>query len=120
MSQPVKFRIDADQIGGRVEVDGEDVTAKLDAAHLRIQANQPTVLMLHLKPGCEGAIEGEGIVEVAVDRPDAEVICEFLAGIDGAALERAAMNGCDASQSPTAVMLDVLQAWARGETWDPI
>lgn len=120
MSQPVSFKISADQIGGRVEVDGEDVTSKVGSAMVQVQADQPTVLLLHMKPGCEGTIQGEGIVEVATDRPDADVICEFLSGIDPNTLQSDALNGLDAGQNTTEVMLQVLQSYARGQTWDPI
>lgn len=108
------FEVKATPVGGRVHVNGKDVTPKIGAAEIRIADGQPTTLVLFLNG--HGTVEGEGIVEVINPaEADAEVICAFLAGIDPDQLDSDALNGADASMNLTAAMLSTLQRYARGE-----
>lgn len=118
--QPAAFRIQASPGGGRVEVNGVDVTDQVSAAQVTIGGGA-TVLTLVAKPSA-GSIEGEGIVQVQLppdERTEAEVICEFLAQVDPALLDKDSLNAHDVSQGLTPVILQVLATYARGETWSP-
>lgn len=108
------FRITARPLGATIVVNGDDVTHKIGVAELRVANGQPTVLTLHQHG--DGIIEGEGIVQIVNPaQADADVICEFLAGIDPDQLDSDALSNADASTNLTAVMLKILQRYARGE-----
>ncbi len=109
------FRIDAQPVGGRITINGEDVTDRVAAAELRVGRYDPTVLTLHHLDGA-GPIEGEGIVQVveADDRDDADIICAFLEQIDPVQLEQDALMAQTAAGTLTGPMLQMLCAYARG------
>ncbi len=107
------FTIDANQVGGRIIVDGQDVSTQVAAADLRVGTTEPTVLSLHLT--AVGRIEGDGIVQVIADPADeADTICAFLAQIDPDQLEQDALMVPGPAGTLTAPMLQVLAGYARG------
>lgn len=112
--EPVPYKITTGAVGGRLVIDGEDVTDRVDAFGLRVGRTEPTVLSLHLIPGA-GDIEGEGLVHVVADpRDEADIICEFLAQIDPGMLEADVLQRNDVGGSFTGPMLEQLAAYARG------
>lgn len=58
----VPFRIDAAPVGGRLVVDGKDLTSKTHALTLAMGHGQATVLTIETGPGV-GVIEGVAIVQ---------------------------------------------------------
>lgn len=90
------FSLAAQPVGGALVVNGEDVTGRARAWTITGGHDEPTRLTIELTPG-EGAIEGEGVVEVLVAGPagdavralDPEVVRERAAprlGYDGNAI----------------------------------
>ncbi len=109
-----RFAIDAQAVGGRIVVNGEDLSNQVVAAELRLAPTSPTALTLHMVP-VAGLIEGEGIVQIAAEQPDdAEVICAFLAAVDPTQLEQDALMNPGPSGTLTATMLQVMAGYARG------
>jgi hypothetical protein len=111
---PVPFRVHADPIGGRVEVDGQDVTDHVRALHLDVGSNEVSTLVLELVPGT-GPIEGVAIVQGIVGDPAATIV-EFLASIDPSDLERQALAG-DLASGVIPAVLEVLARMAREHPW---
>lgn len=108
------FRLEVTPFGGRIHVNGEDVTDRVGIAELRVADGQPSTLTLHHIG--EGSIEGEGIVNISNTADDAaEIICGFLESIDPDQLDADALNNADSATNLTAVMLKMLQRYARGE-----
>lgn len=107
-----RFTIQASPLGGRVQINDIDVTDQIGVCELRIADGQPTVLTLHR--AAEGVIEGEGIVQIVHAQEDADIICDFLDGIDPEQLDQDALNDADASSNLTAAMLEILKRYARG------
>jgi hypothetical protein len=105
-----RFRIHADPVGGKVELDGRDVTDRVAGLRLDMAAGEPTVLTLETR-GQGGEIEGEGIVQVQ----SADGAGAFLAGIDPTTLEKAALERDQwGGGSLAQLMLDQLRDWAAG------
>ena len=103
----ISFTIDADPIGGRVTVAGQDVTSQVAAAELRLGATEPTVLTLH--EIAEGHVEGEGLVRVVgADYDAGKIVADWLGKIDPRALEQDAMKGSAVGESPTRRILACL------------
>lgn len=89
------FVIRAEAIGGHIEIDGEDVTARIAAADLHIGDQEPSILTLHHKPG-SGPVEGQAIVRlVDYDQTPAELIRGFLDAVDADALEQSVAETMD-------------------------
>lgn len=103
------FVIRADAIGGRIEVDGEDVTDRVTAADLHFGEHEPSVLTLHHRPG-SGPVEGEGIVQLVdyLENP-VELIRRFLDSVDAAALEQAALESLDYDSSTAEAFIAALK-----------
>lgn len=87
------IQITAQPVGGRVKVNGRDITDDIVAATFRLGQAEPTVLSVHMKAGADPTIiEGRGIVQVVADGIDpAQAIVEFLSQIDPAEIEQAAL-----------------------------
>ncbi len=86
------FQIAAAPVGGRVHINGQDVTDRLTAVDVRLGAAEPTVLSVHLVAGADpSSIEGRGVVHVAVDVDRVQAVVEFLSMVDPGQLEQDAM-----------------------------
>lgn len=104
------FVIYAEGVGGRVEIDGEDVTARVAAIDLHISDTEPSVLTLHHKPGT-GSVEGEAIIRlVAYDQTPADLIRAFLDSVDPGALEQTVTETMDWATSTGEAFLAALKA----------
>ncbi|MEU6016972.1 hypothetical protein ABZ826_23855 [Streptomyces sp. NPDC047515] len=118
--EPRHVRITADGVSGRVSIDGVDVSRSLQGYNLQHQVGGPPVLMLHTVP--HRGLDFEGLAHVAVAAPeqdDGQIVAAFLANIEPAALEHAALERDDLDGSPhelTVAMLAQLADWAQGRT----
>ena len=112
-----RFRIDADQVGGKVFVNDQDVTETVAAASLHVAPGQPTTLTVHTI--AEGTLEGEGVVQVVHEVPCDETACitafldSMLANSEGVYLD--AMGLHDLSHDLTKAVITVLRHYATGE-----
>lgn len=111
-----RILIDTTPFGGRIEVNGDDVTDQVGLAEIRVANGQPTTLSLHLL--ADGKIEGDAVVHVIDHQPtpegiDTDMVVAFLDSIDPDRLDHDALNNADASSNLTAVMLDTLKGYAR-------
>ena len=109
------FQIAAQPVGGRIHINGTDVTGKVGAVEMRLGEAEVTVVTLHLLAGAEGStIEGRGVVQVVAEGGGrTQVIEEFLATVDPAELEKAAQYRTDLGGTLTQKMLTVLGDWAN-------
>lgn len=111
-----RILLDLTPFGGRIEVNGDDVTDQVGLAEVRVANGQPTTLSLHLL--ADGKIEGEGIVHVIDHQPtvegiDVDSVLAFLDSIDPDRLDHDALADTDASSNLTVVMLETLKGYAR-------
>lgn len=110
----VPFTIKAEPIGARIEVDGEDVSAKVTSYSLVGSAREPTVLTLELKPGANGEISGVGRVEAV--RPPGDLLedlARLVEALDPREVESQALNDPDLLNEEHAVTAAALRAIAR-------
>lgn len=112
------FTIETRGIGGRVVVNGEDVTGMVSRVVVEADAVNPTRVGIEAKPGMSGKITGKGIVQVLPGEAQAEVVQQWLGAIDPQTLmrevlERSSLEGLGGAD-PVSVALAVLQEWARG------
>ncbi|MFH8294970.1 hypothetical protein [Streptomyces sp. NPDC018059] len=111
-------RITTEGVRAGVTLNGHDVTSSLSGYTLEHRVNQPPLLVLYAHPKSQDAVfDGYTQVAVASERPPAEVIVAFLAGIDPVRLQQAALDRDDLDGSPTELttaMLHQLAAWAGG------
>lgn len=110
------FQIAATPVGGRVHINGRDVTDEIIAADIRIGSAEPTIVSLHLKAGGDpSVIEGRGVVQVVAGIDTPQTVVEFLSQVDPGQLEQAALF-LDGAGTLTQKMLAVLidQAEATG------
>lgn len=123
MTQPTKpqahgVRIHAEPGRARIDIDGHRVDSHLVAYQLEhsIPDQLPT-LVLHVRE-TDGLIwQGMARVAIAEPRPVGDQISDFLAGIDPAALQSAALDRGDldgGKHETTAAILRQLSEWARG------
>lgn len=111
MSGLATFQVLAGATGGRIVVNGQDVTGQVAGARLDLDPRDVPRLTLQLLGA--GEVEGEGIVQITRDG-QAEAAA-WLAGLDPEALGAEALNRGGFGRSPAAAMLEVLVEWATGE-----
>ena len=108
------FQIAASPVGGRIRVNGDDLTSKVARVHVDLGQAEPTVLTLQLLAGVDpSSIEGRGIVHVATDVDRAQAIVEFLSQVDPGQLEQAALfleGAGTLTQKMLAVLIDQAEA----------
>ncbi|THA38125.1 hypothetical protein [Streptomyces sp. A1547] len=117
LTDPHHVRITSDASGGAVALDGVDLSRLVQGYTLHQMAGQPAQLILEFAPG-RPATEYEGLARVAVGVPyePGEAAERFLAAIDVALLEQAAMHRMDLGSGRfTAAVVEQLRQWARGE-----
>lgn len=107
-----RFELDVAAVrGGKVVVDGVDISDRTAGLVLKARPGEVTRLIVELYG--EGPVEGLGHVEfVNATAP----LAEFFAAIDPEELEKAALDRLDGfgDRSATQAMLDVLSEWAQG------
>lgn len=114
-------RIDALPGHAVIALDGATIRPELltgYSLHHDIQGGVLPTLILHTRQPDGAAFEGLARVAVADPRPDSDIVLEYLAAIDPAMLENAALNREDLGSSQydlTRAMLRQLADWARGE-----
>lgn len=111
-------RIEAQPFGARIAIDGQHIEEHVIAYQLEhnIRDGLPS-LILHTREQDTVVWEGLARVAVATTEPPGETMANFLAGIDPAALERAALDRPDldgGKHEVTAAILRQLSEWARG------
>lgn len=115
---PHTVRITTDGVRAGVTVGGHDVSSSLSGYTLEHRANQPPLLVLYARPPVDGAVfDGYAQVAVASETPPGEAIAAFLASVDPARLQQAALARDDLDGSPTELttaMLRQLIDWAGG------
>ncbi|TQE33063.1 hypothetical protein [Streptomyces ipomoeae] len=115
---PHEVRITSDGVRAQVTIDGHDLNRSLAAYTLEHRSGQPPLLVLYPKPPVDGAVfDGFAQVAVASEAPPAEAITAFLASIDPARLQQAALERTDLDGTPTeltSAMLRQLTEWAGG------
>lgn len=116
--QPRQVRITTDGTRAHLEVDGHDLSRLLHGYTLEQHAGQPPMLILHAHTDQAGvAFEGLAHVVVGDDPDPADTITGFLASLDAATLERAALERDDMAggrYDVTRAILAQLADWARG------
>lgn len=110
-----KFRIESSPLGrGSIEVNGEDVSDRVSSLQFEMRAGQPPILILH-HVAASGAIEGEGILQIADSGTGQEAIERFLRNIDPGMLEVEVLNRLGLGDDSTMrIALEVLLEWVRG------
>ena len=97
--------------GGKIIVNGEDISDRVNAFRLTSSINEITVLQLSLIK-VEGTIEGEGIVQVGVDADLDKVLASFKADeIEQEALSRLSWGD---GATLTSVIIELLRERVRG------
>lgn len=115
--QPRHVRITADGVMGTVAIDGTDISKSVQGYNLEHRIGAAPLLVLYTAP--HRGLDFEGLAHVAVgDQADpGEAIVAFLANIDPAALQQAALNRDDldgSKQELTKAMLRQLVDIAQG------
>ncbi|MFE7780264.1 hypothetical protein [Streptomyces nigrescens] len=111
-------RIDAQPGHASIRLDGQELPGGQVTGytlHHNIAGELPT-LVLHTRQPTGTVWDGLARVAVAVERPAGQVIAAFLAQVDPAELDRAALNRTDygGGKGATArAMLQTLAEWAR-------
>lgn len=111
-----RFKIEAKPVGGRLAVDGEDVSDHVRGVTVQLGVDQPTRVIVELRPGADGVLTGDGVVEVVRNGIVGEAVAAWLDKIDGATLSRAALDRDGGLEGPDPVeqALKILKEWARG------
>lgn len=110
----IPFRLDMAEVGGTLTVDGADVTGKVGALSVQMQAGRPPQLTLY--GVAEGAIAADGVVVVKNDLDAREAIIAFLDAVDPEELDRVATAEARAYEgSQMSAVLAVLRRWAGGQ-----
>lgn len=111
-------RIEAQPGYASVRLDGQELPAGQVTGytlHHNVAGELPTLVLHTRQP--EGAVwEGLARVVVAVDKPVGQTVAAFLAQVDPAELDRAALNRADygGGKGATArAMLQTLAEWAQ-------
>lgn len=110
-------RIDAQPGSVRMYLDEHDVSEHVLAYELQHDVHHALpLLVLHLRPSAGALFQGLARVVVAQDDPG-RAVAAFLAGVDPAALEKAALYREDLDpgrHGVTAAILRTLTEWAQG------
>ncbi|WP_327260033.1 hypothetical protein [Streptomyces sp. NBC_01240] len=118
--EPRHVRITADGTTGSVTVDGTDISRSVQGYNLEHRVGAAPLLVLYTTP--HRGLDFEGLAHVAVAAPeqdDGQSVAAFLANIDPARLEAAALERDDLDGSRhelTRAMLQQLADWAQGRT----
>ncbi len=115
----VPFSIQADPVGhSHVEVDGQDITAKVAALRIETQLGQPTVVTLWQSG--RGEVSGEGIVQVTSGEETGtlEEAARVVSELDPETVERTAIERTHLQPEANLMklVLDVVADALRGET----
>jgi hypothetical protein len=115
--EPRHVRITADGVMGTVAIDGTDISKSVQGYNLEHRVGQAPLLVLYTAP--HRGLDFEGLAHVAIgDQTDpGEIVAAFLANIDPAALQKAALNRDDldgTSSELTKAMLLQLADIAQG------
>ncbi|MFI6653301.1 hypothetical protein ACIBI8_37635 [Streptomyces sp. NPDC050529] len=118
--QPHQVRLTSNGLSGTVEVDGADVSAQVQGYNLEARVGSAPLLVLYTRPG-QGGVAFEGLAHVAIggEQDPGPSIAAFLASIEPAALQRAALDRGDLENSKTGVtaaILAQLTDWAQGSS----
>lgn len=102
-----RFRLDVDQVGGTLSVDGVDVPDDdVLAAEVIMAPAAPTRLLVHVRAA--GVIEGEGIVETVRDAATGETIRQLDPDVIRAAVADRLSYGTDAVTVYRDVIADLI------------
>lgn len=112
-----KFEVTAEPGGAVVLVNGEDVSGLCHRATVDVAAGSSEVPKLYLEVLSEGAITGEGVVEVRVtkDLDPREVILAWLESLDAQVVENDVLMGTDFGTKAGDAWLETLKGYARGD-----
>ncbi|MFE6126730.1 hypothetical protein ACFQ6Q_00435 [Streptomyces sp. NPDC056437] len=115
--KPRKVTIASDGPTATVHLDDVDLTEAIRGYTVEHRAGEHPMVVFYAKPGCEAQFDGMAMVAVGQPADPTEAVAEFLAGIDPAALQSAALNRDDLDGSKnelTTAMLKTLIDYARG------
>lgn len=115
--RPHQVRLTSNGLTGSVEIDGTDITSSVQGYNLEARHGSAPLLVLYATP--QTGVQFDGLAHVAIgDQQDpGDTVAAFLANIDPAALQRAALNRNDLDNSPhelTRAMLMTLTDMALG------
>lgn len=101
--------------GSKVEINGQDVASNVRGVAVQADASgQLTQVSLNWMAESPVTIEGEGIVRIFSESNN---LREWLDNIDADQLSEAALKHLDVNPgTPMQAALDVLRAWAKGES----
>ncbi|MGS2592125.1 hypothetical protein [Streptomyces hebeiensis] len=116
-----RISITSDPVSTRFLLDEVDVSRHLQGYTIEHRAMQPPVVVLYAHPNA--ATVFDGLAHVAVgqfqDRDSGQTVADFLASIDPAQLERAALDRPDlggGKHEVTRAILAQLADWAQGSS----
>lgn len=113
-------RIDAQPGHARIAIDGTPLPAGMVTGYTleHSVAGVLPILVLHTQHRDDVAFEGLARVAVGVPRSPGQLVADFLAEVDPALLDQAALNRADYGGGPGATaraMLATLAEWAQGK-----
>lgn len=113
-------RIDAQPGYATIAVDGTPLPAGTVTGYVleHAVADSLPMLILHTRQPDHTAFEGLARVAVGISKSPGDLVAEFLAEVDPALLDQAALNRADYGGGPGATaraMLATLTEWARGQ-----
>ncbi|MFD6534955.1 hypothetical protein [Streptomyces goshikiensis] len=115
---PHTVSITAEGMRAAITVNGADISRALAGYTIEHRAGQPALLVLYPRPPADGVVfAGYAQVAVATEAPPAEAIAQYLAGVDPARLQQAALAREDLDGSPTELTTATLRQlidWAGG------
>ncbi|WP_392838584.1 hypothetical protein [Streptomyces sp. LN500] len=117
--QPHRVRLTSNGLSGTVEVDGSDISAQVQGYNLEARVGAAPLLVLYASPHGGVAFEGLAHVAIGTEQDPGPSIAAFLASMDPASVEQAALNRDDLQNSKhgvTAAILAQLADWAQGRT----
>lgn len=97
---------------GTAVVDGQDLTRSLVGVEVRSMAGEPTQVALHAKRGQAVEFDGEALVTVVLPGAAGPDIARWLADVDPAAVQRAALARDDLANTPEGVTQAILRVLA--------
>jgi hypothetical protein len=116
--EPRRVQITADGGTASITVDGSDISKAVQGYTLEHRAGQPPLLALYATPSGGAVFDGLAHVAVAdAGQDDGQIVAAYLANIDPARLEAAALERDDLDGSRhelTRAMLAQLADWAQG------
>ena len=119
MSDARRVRITSEGTRGTIEIDGADCSEAVSAYSLHHDVGRRPELVIQIADARPHDFDGYARVVVGTPPDPGPAAAAFLAAIDPALLERAALSRHDlmvgGPHEGTRVMLAVLQEWASGE-----